>query len=494
MKVFYSWQSDLPNATNRGLIGNALEMAATQIRNDESVDIEPAIDRDTLGLPGSPSIDEAIFGKISMANAYVADISIVNRNHLRLAAQGLSEEEQARLRPTPNPNVLLELGFAVGTLGWERIVLVFNLESGDPKIDLPFDLRQKRRIEYRSEPNDADRSIPKKKLAAVFEEAIRAIAKHSSSIVNSQATPSPLDLVIDSVENHSSKSRSDIRKCWNWLIDRLENEAPDEHALDSLGSNLDKVFEKTLPATIAFSRIAESVVLGREEDQQALWNGFDLLIQKYDLPKDFSGSCFSNQFDFWKLVGREWCLIFVGTFLKERQWKSVAIILEGQFFQRRWAEIGREGVADFRHLSDYPDSASDWNDFSNRRYSSPIGALFRGRYENSVGQNLLDWDTLCEADLILYLRGRFVQIKSSDWGGWHISTEVYMRSTPRFLMSAKSKKMADELRSVIGAPNISELKSFLKESFRELASPRAGYPFRYKISEEVIDAIGTAQY
>jgi len=31
--IFYSWQSDLPNATNRGFIQEALERAARNIRS-----------------------------------------------------------------------------------------------------------------------------------------------------------------------------------------------------------------------------------------------------------------------------------------------------------------------------------------------------------------------------------------------------------------------------------------------------------------------------
>ena len=45
--VFYSWQSDTPNKTNRSLIELALENALKRIRDDDSVALEPVIDRDT---------------------------------------------------------------------------------------------------------------------------------------------------------------------------------------------------------------------------------------------------------------------------------------------------------------------------------------------------------------------------------------------------------------------------------------------------------------
>ena len=44
--VFYSWQSDLPNACSRGFIQSALENAAAAIKADDTVEIEPVVDRD----------------------------------------------------------------------------------------------------------------------------------------------------------------------------------------------------------------------------------------------------------------------------------------------------------------------------------------------------------------------------------------------------------------------------------------------------------------
>jgi hypothetical protein len=90
IKIFYSWQSDIKAASNRTLIQNALEGAAKDIRNDDSIQIEPVVDRDTFGVPGSPDIGISIFNKIDSSAIFVADVTIVN-NHL----EG---------RPTPNPS------------------------------------------------------------------------------------------------------------------------------------------------------------------------------------------------------------------------------------------------------------------------------------------------------------------------------------------------------------------------------------------------------
>ncbi|MBE9536675.1 MAG: hypothetical protein IMF07_05790 [Proteobacteria bacterium] len=131
IKIFYSWQSDHPNSTNRGFIQKALENAIKKIQL-ETLQTEVIIDRDTKDVPGSPNVADTIFSKIEQADIFVCDISIVN---------------PGAKRPTINSNVLLELGYALKAVTPERIIMVINTAFGDPKT-LPFDLLSKRYAPY----------------------------------------------------------------------------------------------------------------------------------------------------------------------------------------------------------------------------------------------------------------------------------------------------------------------------------------------------------
>lgn len=157
--VFYSWQSDLPNSTNRGFIQRALEGATKKIATDDSVAVEPVVDRDTSGVPGSPDIATTIFSKISVADVVVVDVSIIN------------QDRGGRL--TPNPNVLIELGYALKSLGYERVILVFN-EAYGKIANLPFDLKMRRLIVYSMPEVKEDRATERKKLQNELELAIRS--------------------------------------------------------------------------------------------------------------------------------------------------------------------------------------------------------------------------------------------------------------------------------------------------------------------------------
>lgn len=158
--VFYSWQSDLPNPTNRGFIERALDKAIDAVRGEAELRAELNLDRDTQDTSGTPEIANTIFGKIDNALIFVADVSIINSG-----TQG---------RPCPNPNVLIELGYAARHLGWENIVCVFNTAYGRIE-DLPFDLRHRRVLTYRAEPGEHDRSTERNSLTRDLQAALQAI-------------------------------------------------------------------------------------------------------------------------------------------------------------------------------------------------------------------------------------------------------------------------------------------------------------------------------
>lgn len=162
-KVFYSWQSDLSSQTNRWLILTALEKACKRLQTTGGIAVEPVVDRDTHGISGAPDISDTILSKIRDADAFVADVSLINFS------------ANSECRPTPNPNVLVELGYALAQLGNEAIVLVVNTHFGGIE-HLPFDLRPLRVLKYEASP-EADLADVRGKLEGTFKTAIRDIAR-----------------------------------------------------------------------------------------------------------------------------------------------------------------------------------------------------------------------------------------------------------------------------------------------------------------------------
>lgn len=171
--VFYSWQTDLPTRTGWGFVHNALEKAEREINREQRIRVQLA----ARGEPGSPNIIDTILERIRDADCVVADVSIVN------ARIRQSKKKRIRdLRLTPNPNVLFELGYAVRLLGWDRIILVYNTDTGTPE-DLPFDFRPHSLVTFSppSPRKERERFLEvRTTLGGLLTSAVKSVLRHGT--------------------------------------------------------------------------------------------------------------------------------------------------------------------------------------------------------------------------------------------------------------------------------------------------------------------------
>ena len=132
-KVFYSWQSDLSGNKTRYFIEECIAQAQKLLSNSISL----VTDEATRYCLGSPDIANSIFNKIDGCDLFIADVSIVGEYRQD------PRDDNSKIKKTPNPNVLLELGYASAHLSWERCLCLANTERGDIS-ELPFDLNHRR--------------------------------------------------------------------------------------------------------------------------------------------------------------------------------------------------------------------------------------------------------------------------------------------------------------------------------------------------------------
>jgi len=205
IKIFYSWQSDLPNRTNRSFIETALKKAVKNIRDDDSISIEPVIDRDTAGVPGSPNIAETILKKIDECHIFVGDVSIINKGSTK--------------RKTPNPNVMIEFGYALKKLSFARIVMVLNNAFGTPE-ELPFDLKMKRALDYNASESQQYLSEERNNLVKKIERTLKTILKDIEVTQDDKSDQkiNPIALSIERKDNNITPQRHDYQ-----LIVKLKN-------------------------------------------------------------------------------------------------------------------------------------------------------------------------------------------------------------------------------------------------------------------------------
>lgn len=175
--AFYSWQSDLPNNTNRSFIESALSVALKELSKDtELIEAERngeiTLDKDTEGVPGTPPITQTILNKISKCSVFVPDVSFVGQTN--------------KGKMVPNANVMIEYGWALRSLTGDRIVSVMNTAFGDPEEHkLPFDLQHLRwpiRYKISGNENAEDRKKEKQRFKSALLKELKAVLIQNSNL------------------------------------------------------------------------------------------------------------------------------------------------------------------------------------------------------------------------------------------------------------------------------------------------------------------------
>lgn len=172
--IFYSWQLDTDPKRNKYFINDCLNKAIKEIKKDNTINVIPRLDKDTEDRTGSPDIVDSIFKKIDACNIFVADITLINSGLIN---------EWLKNKPTPNPNVLIELGYAVNRLSWDRIICLNNSDISDLN-KMPFDLRKNRISQYRcGSPRNKEQS---ENTVNLLKKAIKNIIVNYDTIISKE--------------------------------------------------------------------------------------------------------------------------------------------------------------------------------------------------------------------------------------------------------------------------------------------------------------------
>lgn len=130
-KLFFSWQSE--DVKSKSVLEAALNVAVESL---ETKGVKLVIDYSTLGESGMPSIDQTILRKIDSCDIFLADITpVCNYKHKLGNGQEVTKE-------VPNPNVLVELGYAMSALGVGYVITAAHQGAWVPG-NLPFDINHR---------------------------------------------------------------------------------------------------------------------------------------------------------------------------------------------------------------------------------------------------------------------------------------------------------------------------------------------------------------
>lgn len=170
--IFYSWQSDLPGNETRNIIQDSIKDAVRLLR--DTVDVEA--DRDTKGEYGSPDIVQTIFSKIDVCDIFIADVSAVCKY------ETIDKNGNKKIKYMPNPNVMLELGYATHVVGWNNIICVLNSDYGAPE-DMPFDIANRRLTPFSLKEGNS-KGVVKKYIRGIIQETVENLLENGIRVKN----------------------------------------------------------------------------------------------------------------------------------------------------------------------------------------------------------------------------------------------------------------------------------------------------------------------
>ncbi|MCG8411162.1 MAG: nucleotide-binding protein, partial [Bacteroidales bacterium] len=143
-KVFFAYQSDIEEIYSKGFIKEAFYIVISEFKK-ERINIE--LDFGMRKSPGNTILIDEMLRKSRESDLVIVDMTFTSAKEW-LDAEIIDEDDKCKWisipkgdrKPSPNPNVLLETGYAWSQKGFERTVLLMNIAFGSAD-ELPVDLK-----------------------------------------------------------------------------------------------------------------------------------------------------------------------------------------------------------------------------------------------------------------------------------------------------------------------------------------------------------------
>lgn len=452
--IFYSWQSDLPGNVNRYFILDALKRAVSILRKDEGIKVEPRVDHDTSGVAGSPDIVATILSKIDNSQIFVCDVSVINPDSVD--------------RKTPNPNVLVELGYAISKLGLSRIIMVMNTNYGNPE-DLPFDLKTKRQTVYQLAP-DQEKSSSRDRLVKNLTEALRIMLSEIEIVDLLPVITSTIHTkIVDTIKGNAPNKIAATRQYLVQFLSELTTYAPQYDESSNREEILIEALQNTIPLVTEFTKIVQVATEYKAYDiLGVIYKGFEIIMEKYDFPVGASGAFRDTDFDFFKFLGYELFVTLFSFLIQEENWAEVADLLDNNLIVRTQQKPSGEELP-YGYLSRHVQLLEDYNERTRSNRITYQGFLINERHSNGELGEILPIASFTETDYFLYFRSCLIY--NREFYQWAPMSSVYMKQPPRYLINAFRIKHAEHLCRALNTSSVQELRNKIFEHIDMLRRP-----------------------
>jgi hypothetical protein len=345
--------------------------------------------------------------------------------------------------------------------------MVINTAYGAVE-QLPFDLRRKRAVVYRSAPDETERAPARAQLARTLEDALRAILAEPLG-----TEPSAFEKAVEGIETSRPDRVARATDYMQWLTAQLAAICPacggarpdDEELVDALTNSV--------PLVVQFAQLAEMIARhGALESAVALMRGFESILQGYFLPPGRGGSFRQTDFDFAKFVGHELFVTLASALLRAERFDVLQAVLDVDLCVD--TNNGRVNQP-WMELSEY---CALLDDVRNQRLklgrASVRADLLKARHTTGDLARVSPFEAFMEADYFLFLAADLhpqdSPLISFAGGAWRPWSNLFMEwKAPAFLVRSERTSFAQKLLGPLKLPDIDTFRARYAERGRLVA-------------------------
>jgi hypothetical protein len=385
--------------------------------------------------------------KVEQSQVFVCDVSIVN--------------DISDARPTPNPNVLIELGYALSALGEDRVLLVLNEAFGGPEL-LPFDLRMRRAIPYRMPEQSGDGALVRKALEQRLAAELRTIfvGLEVTTIETVGEPPSPFEQALEAVSAGRRDSSALTRRYMTWLAEQVLALTPrySEVPQGEWDELLVAAIDKSQDLCSGFTRLAEAIASMKDLDAvKTLYSGFGGIVALYAPPRG-AGRYYDTDFDFAKFIGHELLAILFSFLVRDDWWEILSDLLD-EDIHVPVTMSGSQNYVSFGYVSQKVALLDSRNRRQGSNRISIHADILKQRHTETELAQLVPMEQFVEADYLLFLCAQSRREEPRRLKRWLAWSTLYMDEIPRFLQAASRVKYAERLLRPLGVGDIQTVRN-----------------------------------
>ena len=231
---------------------------------------------------------------------------------------------------------------------------------------------------------------------------------------------------VEAIENQRPNRRIAIRAELANILKELDDIQPKKVRDGGTVDDLLQGIGGTRAAVARFSKVAEiCAVMGDTVIAAELYTWFGQILERYSLPRGFSGTFYEADFDFFRFVGHELFVSLLAFLLREQKWDMISQILAEPIPVRYVQRENGPGNAEWSDISRYVGMLG--GESQRRERLSFHGDILNERHSKGELAAVLPFEEFADADFFLFLRSILPEEKYTGHFSWKPWSAVWLR-------------------------------------------------------------------